>query len=130
MNYNDLIGIPFDEFGDSKNSVNCYNLLRLAFAKHGLLVPETNIAVCASQVASDKEIEDQRMKYWEEIERPVEPCGVLINSSDSRFANHIGTYVGRGKILHITMNTNSIIERMDKYKNRIIGFYKFNPQEE
>lgn len=123
--YNDLIGIPFNEFGDSLQSVNCYNLMRMAFAKHGLIVPKTNIAVCACQQASNKEIQDNILKYWEPIENPTEPCGVLIQSTNPDFANHIGTYIGRGRMLHVSISTNSVIERIDKYSHKILGYYKF-----
>jgi len=124
MNYNDLIGIPFDE--NNINGVNCYELLRRAYAKHGIYIPETNISVCACKQASDKEIQDQILKYWKLIDKPEIPCGVLILSTNPAFANHIGTYIGNNKILHITMNTNSIIERLyPKYKDKIVGFYKF-----
>lgn len=126
MNYNELIGIRFKENGDDLYGINCYNLLRKTFAKHNLFVPETNISVCACQQASNQEIQDNIMQYWEPIDRPIEPCGVLIQSTNPNFANHIGTYIGNNRMLHITMSTNSIIERMiPKYKNKVLGFYKF-----
>jgi cell wall-associated NlpC family hydrolase len=124
ITYNDLIGIPFDE--NNINGVNCYELLRLAFKKHGYNVPATNISVCACKDASNQEIEDHILQYWQAIDKPEIPCGVLILSTNPAFANHIGTYIGNNKILHITKNTNSIIEKMyPKYKHKIIGFYKF-----
>lgn len=126
INYNDLIGIPFKEEGDDCNGTNCYNLLRMAYSLHGIEIPKTNIAVCACKEASNAEIENHISKYWKKIDDPVEPCGVLILSTNPDFAGHIGTYIGNGKMLHITMNTNSIIERIyPKYKNKILGFYKF-----
>ncbi len=126
MNYNNLIGIPFDEFGDSEKGTNCYNLLRSAFKLHGKNVPETNIAVCACQQISNQEIQDGILQYWKEIKIPTEPCGVLILSTNPSFANHIGTYIGNNRMLHITKNTNSIIERIyPKFKNKILGFYEF-----
>lgn len=126
MIYNDLIGIPFKEDGDDITGINCYNLLRKAFALHGINVPPTLISVCACQQTSNKEIEDNILQYWRPIEKPEEPCGILILSTNPEFANHIGTYVGNNRMLHVTKNTNSIIERIyPKYKNKILGFYKF-----
>lgn len=124
MTYNDLIGIPFSAEGDF--GVNCYSLLRMAFKKHGMNVPETNISVCACREASNKEIINNVSKYWLKIEKPKTPCAVVIRSTNPDFANHIGTYVGSGRILHVAQNINSVIERMyPKYKNKVLGFYEF-----
>ena len=124
--YNDLIGIPFDEHGDSKKGTNCYNLLRMAYAKHDIHIPATNISVCACTEVSNREIQDNVVQYWEPILTPGGLCGVLLLSTNPDFANHIGFYVGGNRMLHITKNTNSVIERMyPKYENKIIGFYKF-----
>jgi cell wall-associated NlpC family hydrolase len=124
MIYNDLIGIPFSAEGDV--GINCYNLLRRAFKKHGIKVPETNISVCACREASNKEIANNVSKYWLKIKKPKTPCAVVIRSTNPDFANHIGTYVGSGRILHVAQNINSVIERMyPKYENKILGFYEF-----
>ena len=126
INYNNLIGIPFVGNGDDKTGIDCFNLMRAAFAKHGINVPATNISVCACQEASDKEIYKNLSKSWSKLKHPENPCGVLILSSDPNFANHIGVFIGDNRLLHITKNTNSVIERMyPKYKTRIVGFYKY-----
>ena len=126
MNYNELIGIPFKENGNDSTGIDCFNLMRKAFKEHGINVPSTNISVCACQEASDKEIYSNLANSWEQLKVPENPCGVLISSTNPNFANHIGVFIGDNRILHITFNTNSIIERMfPKYKHRIIGFYKY-----
>lgn len=123
IDYNDLIGIPFSEHGDGITGINCHELMRKGFAKHGIDVPETNLSVCASKVASNREITNKLLEEWKPINRPVVPCGILISSSS---AHHIGVYVGENRILHVSMNTNSTIERLyPKYKNRVLGFYRF-----
>jgi len=129
ISYNELIGIPFDE--NNINGVNCYELLRRAYKLHNTYIPQTNISVCANQSVSDKEIEDNILQYWKPITKPENPCSILILSTNPEFANHIGFYIGSGKMLHITKNTNSIIERIyPKCNNKVLGFYKFigNPK--
>ncbi len=124
MIYSDLIGIPFDEF--NKDGVNCYELVRRAYEKHSITLPDTDLAVCACREVSNSEIQKHTEKYWEVIEKPESPCGVLILSLNPDFANHLGFYIGDGKILHTTKNTGSIIERMyPKYKNKILAFGRF-----
>ena len=124
MDYSDLIGIPFDE--KNINGVNCYELLRRSYKKHGIILPKTNISVLACTSISNQEIQDNIIKHWEPIKIPEYPCGILILSTNPSYANHIGFYVGNGKMLHISINTNSVIERMyPRYRNKILGFYRF-----
>lgn len=126
MIYSDLVGIPFDEYGNSLKGINCFNLMRKALTISGKNVPPTNIAVCASRSASNTEIDNQIIKNWTLIEKPEIGCAILIASTHPGFANHIGTYVGENRILHITINTNSIIERLyPKFNNKIIGFFQY-----
>lgn len=125
MNYRHLIGIPFKEDGDDLKGLNCYNLLRHVFKLHGYNIPKTNIAVCACKDVSNKEIQTHAELYWERIEEPEIPCAVIIKSSNHGFADHIATYISKNKIIHITLNTNSMIESLSNYKGRILGFYKF-----
>ena len=117
IDYNNLIGIPFS--AENKNGINCYELLRKAYKKHGIYIPRTNINVCADVGVSNTEIKNNVFKYWEKIQEPEYPCGVLIQSTNPDFANHIGFYIHKNKILHVTINTNSVIERLyPKYKNK------------
>lgn len=126
MIYSDLVGIPFAENGDSLEKINCFNLMRKALTITGKFVPPTNVAVCANKCAANAEIYNQIVKDWTQIEEPEIGCGILINSINASFANHIGTYVGSNRILHITMNTNSLIERLyPKFKNKILGFFQY-----
>jgi hypothetical protein len=125
MNYRNLLGIPFKEDGDDVYGINCYNLLRHVFKLHGYNVPKTNIAVCACKNISNKEIMTHAELYWEKIAEPIVPCGVLIKSINTDFASHIAAYIAKGKILHVTFTTRSVIEPIENYKERILGFYKF-----
>ena len=128
IDFSDLIGIPFSE--KNINGINCHELMRKAHARFQIDIPVTDIAVCASRSVSNAEIENKIKEQWVTVEKPVIPCGVLIASSNPMFAHHIATYIGNNKILHITKNTNSIIENLfPKYKTRIIGFYRFVSRE-
>lgn len=126
IDFRDLIGIPFKADGNDQYGIDCFNLMRAVHKKYGYNIPGTNIAVCASREVSNKEIQRNIIKDWVQIEKPEVPCGVLIKSSNPDFAHHIGTYIGDNKIIHITFTTNSMIERLyPKYKNRVLGFYKY-----
>ena len=126
IDFRDLIGIPFKADSNNQWGIDCFNLMRAVHKKYGYNIPSTNIAVCASREISNKEIQRKIIEDWQKIEKPQTPCGVLIASSDPRFAHHIATYIGDNRILHITKNTNSMVERLfPKYKTRVLGFYKY-----
>jgi len=126
INFRDLIGIPFKADGNDQYGIDCFNLMRAVHKKYGYNIPGTNIAVCASRKVSNKEIKKNILTDWVKIEKPEIPCGVLISSSNPDFANHIATYIGDNRILHIMFTTNSTVERLfPKYKNRVLGFYKY-----
>jgi len=124
ISYNELIGIPFD--ADNINGKNCYEILRAVYMCNGIYVSDINIAECSCKDFTDKEVDLQVSKYWEKITRPEIICGVLMKSYGQRFANHIGVFIGKNRIIHTKRETGCIIESMlPKYKNKINGFYKF-----
>jgi len=117
---NDLLGIPFDE-----ETNNCYDILREVHRRARIVIPVTNISVCACKEISNKEIERQIDAFWTPIDTPVVPCGVLIRSIDPRFANHVAAYIGLGYIVHVTMDRAVVIDRMSMYESKIIRYYKY-----
>lgn len=120
IDYNDMIGQPFDV---EKN--NCYDVLREVFRRNGVIIPQTNISVCACKQASNQEIERHVWQAWQEIEKPEVPCGIVIKSTHPDFANHIGAYIGDGKFIHVTMNRSVSVDRVVDWKHKIIGYYRY-----
>lgn len=126
IDYSNLIGIPFKFDGDDLNGMDCYNLFRAAYRLHGFDIPKTNISVCACKDASNNEIKDNIIRLYKRINVPEVPCGVLIKSSQTKFADHIGFYIGEDRILHTRVGHYSSIEKIDpRYKTRIMGYYRF-----
>lgn len=120
IDYSDLIGQPFDE---EKN--NCYDILREVFRRNGVIIPQTNISVCSCKEASNEEIQKHVMACWEQIEKLEVPCGILILSTNPNFANHIGAYIGKGRFIHVTINTSVCVDRVSDWKHKIIGYYRY-----
>lgn len=129
--FNDLIGLPFKSSGTGLSGPNpggfdCYGLAREVFGRYGIELPETNISVLVCAQASQQEIEAQKKKYWKRIDRLRVPCAVEIFSSNPGFANHIATYIGKGRIIHITLKTKVVVQRLSTIqKQKIEGFYKY-----
>jgi cell wall-associated NlpC family hydrolase len=125
MIYNDLIGIPFSESGAGPGGYNCYSLMREVYRRHGVVLPATNISVCASRQVSNMEIDRHMAVSWEKIEYPEHPCAVLIQSTNPAFADHVAAYIGRGRILHVTMNRAVGVDRLSEWYHKIRGFYRY-----
>ena len=125
VDFNDIIGKPFHEDGYGPDNYSCYGLAVEVFKRFGIDIPRTNISVCACKQASQKEIRDNLIKYWQWIDRLKVPVGIVIKSTSPEFANHLGVYIGRGRMIHVTQNRNVVIDRISNWKNKIIGYYKY-----
>jgi hypothetical protein len=92
---------------------------------HGYQIPETNLTASACAAVFDQEVEDQIKNAWEKIEKPETLCCLLMRGRDCNFTDHVATYIGHGKILHIRRETNSMIERLYPYRHMVKGIYRF-----
>ena len=125
---NDLIGKSFSDdpvLAYGPDFYSCYGLLVEVFKRYGIEIPKVNIAVLACENASNREIEKRAALEWEEIKEPEVPCGVLIRSSTPGFANHIGIYIGKNRMIHIVLKRNVVVDRLSDWKHKIIGYYKY-----
>ncbi len=131
VDLNDLIGIPFKDGGTGLDGENpggydCYGLAREVFRRYGVELPQINISVLACRAVSQQEIDNNFKKLCERIQVPEAPCLVQILSSDPVYANHLATYIGEGRIIHITMRSRAIIQRLNTiHPKKIEGFYKY-----
>lgn len=131
VDFSDIVGLPFKDGGTGPTGKNpggfdCYGLAVEVFNRYGIQLPTINMSVTACCQASQKEIDSHIARSWIRIGKPITPCGVQIKSSDPKYANHIATYIGYGRIIHVTLNTKVIVQRLaDYHPSRIEGFYKY-----
>jgi cell wall-associated NlpC family hydrolase len=128
--FRDLIGMPFKDGGTGTAGVNpggydCYGLAREVFSRFDVALPAVNMSVTACRQASQQTIDAHIHRLWKQIPVPEVPCGVQIRSSDPGYANHIAVYIGYGKIIHITLKSRVVIQRLADYANKVEGFYKY-----
>jgi len=134
-NLQGLIGIPFKKNGDSTIGINCYNLAKKVFERYNISIPDYALSVRSAihcDLASDtinKEIDAHRAE-WIKIEKPVEPCLVVLKSDidNPDMCTHIGVYIGERKFIHIMKKINSCIQTVDNpiWTMRIDGYYLYN----
>ena len=98
MKYEDLIGTPFIDGGrDKEIGLDCWGLAR--------------------------EMTAEEMD-WERLNAPEEGCLVLLRLSPEVWANHVGICLGGGKFIHAYSATGTCIDRLARWRSRIVGFYK------
>ena len=120
---NHLIGKPFIDGGRGPEGYDCYGVLRAVYSEHGVELPEINVSVYAAKLAQGV-IDLEAASRWEKIDSPEVPCAVLMRGSQG-FADHIGVWIGGGKIIHTQINQGVIVQRRHDLKNRIKGFYRY-----
>jgi cell wall-associated NlpC family hydrolase len=126
----DLIGIPFvDEGRDPATGLDCWGLFVLAQKCLGNIVPDFKVS-CFNTEGITGFFEIAR-ESWTPVEVPV-PGDAVLMTLDPFMPNmiqHFGVYLGRGRFLHTLQKTHSHLSRIDDrfYKNKIRGFYRWNP---
>ena len=126
VNLNDLIGKPFSNDGYGPDSYSCFGLGVEVSRRYGITIERTNISVCACKEVSQKKIQERLALNWQLTDLTENPpIAVLIRSGDARYADHIGVYIGKGRMIHIFKKTNVVVERISNWKHKIIGYYKY-----
>ena len=123
--YRDLLGIPY-EYG----KMDCAILVKEIFKRYGQEIPISDAARTAVesidlQAGKDNFMLDVITSTWTEIDKPVEPC--LVVMSTAGFHLHVGVYVGKNKFIHASkLRGYPTVESLDNklYGNR--KFYTFN----
>lgn len=120
--YDDLIGIPFVDGGrDPESGLDCWGLVKEAFRRQGCEVPDYHIsAIEAADIAGTmKRQEDD----WIRLDEPRVGCLVLLRLTPGLWANHVGIYVGDGRFLHAYLPTGVCVDRLRRWRSRIVGYY-------
>ena len=128
IDLSDYVGIPFQDDGDSRDGINCWNLYRLVLSEQ-----------CKVELPSYAEVYKdakdslgirrgvnaaQASDSW--LERPFTPEPYdLVLLRVCGFPWHVAVYAGDYKMLSARRGSNSCIERIDSliWKNNILGFW-------
>lgn len=123
MKYEDLIGTPFIDGGrDKEIGLDCWGLAREMFRRQGIDVPDYQIsAMRTAEIAREMTAEEMD---WTRLEAPEKGCLVLLRLDPEVWANHVGIYLGGGKFIHAYRATGVCIDRLTRWRSRIVGFYQ------
>ncbi len=120
--YRDLLGKLFVNGGRGPDAYDCYGLAQEVFRRHGIELPDYRVS-CEDASRINATIEQEK-PLWTELDIPVVPCLVVLRFN-SRFYNHVGVYIGKGRFIHTAKKTGVRIDRINDvyWKNRIEGYY-------
>ena len=124
---NRFIGIPFSDNKESFEGANCYGLARLFYKEElGIIINELNVPSAHSNKVFATFLHEIS-KDWEEIEEPEFGCIVAMahDLAHPKIVQHVGIYVGDGKIIHTINKLDSHVSKLEMLKPIIRGFYKW-----
>ena len=119
----DLIGKPFKDGGRGPDSFDCWGLAIEVFRRHGIELPDFEIGCHESELINAEY--HKQVGQWLKVTNPPVPSLVVIRFNEAAFFNHVGSYIGNGRFIHITEKAGANIDRVDHpyWRTNIAGFY-------
>jgi len=115
QDYSSLIGIPYE-------TKNCWDIAVELYEK----VLGVNLKNYYSGPTPDrsttKNLIWSNIGEFEKVSTPM--FGYIILIKLHGVESHIAIYVGIGKMLHTTRGAGSVIDRVERWKSAIVGFYR------
>lgn len=116
MDFSSLIGIPYERCNCWELAVKFY-LLCLNIELHGIYddrhTPDRD---------ATRNLVYSNIGEFDRVEKPQ--FGDIILLKIRNVESHISVYVGEGKMLHTSRTTGSIVERIERWKPLIVGYYR------
>lgn len=128
----DLIGKPFVSGGRGPQGYDCWGLVMEVFRRYGITLRDYRID--ASDTASITAAADMDVLNggdagsWKNVtsyNEPEPPRLVTFQIKEPGKVNHVGAYIGEGRVIHVLERKLVCIERIRKYQNFIEGIYEF-----
>lgn len=125
IKYDDLIGIPFLDGGRTVKGLDCWGLAKLIYQRIGIDVGEYNISSESAHEIS-LTMKEELADKWIPLNRPEKGCLVIIRLQETEWANHCGVVLDNSYFIHAwCCETGVVIDRLRRWKSRIIGYYQF-----
>ena len=111
VSVDDLIGIPFRDGGRGLSGLDCWGLACEVFRRYGIELPDYYIS-CEDASRINSQVESDR-RQWIRCAAPYPVPALVVMRFNSLLCNHVGVYIGGGRMLHTARRTGARIERMD-----------------
>jgi cell wall-associated NlpC family hydrolase len=122
------VGIPFRSNGRTPDGCDCYGLVRLVLRDvYGIAVPELSGDYTDALSLRETKGLFARNRPVLLAERQAEPeAGSVAVINERGYPCHLGIYAGGGYLLHTTLKTGSVAQRLTHpdLAARIEGYYR------
>lgn len=125
------VGIPFRDKGRDRNGVDCWGLVRLVLADHGINLPTYGEISSEELLRVAREVRDGLSSpVWrnvtDEPRRPLDGVVMRNRFGPGEARGHIGIMVSQTEMLHAEAITGTVKAEIHDptIRNRIIGFYR------
>lgn len=116
----DLVGTPFKYGGRGPDFYDCYGLVMELARRNGQTLPDFGFASNKALIAS---MMGATMPQWQSLESQP---GAVVLIRIARFISHVGYQIDDHRMLHTWESSGGVtIGRLDDWKQRIVGFYKY-----
>lgn len=113
-----------DHIGLSYDNYDCFELLRLVYWKlKGVEIPDHPYKNPLDYKHISQVVKDNKPAY-KKIQNPE--LGDIILLRVYGVPSHLGIYIDKNRFLHTQKQTGSIVDRLDKWEKRIVGFYRYD----
>ena len=107
-----------DFVGKTWAELPCWELVVAWYAVQGIALRSyTDYWMCGAP-------SDAGLAEWAPVDEPCEG-DILAMNLTGRAADHVGICLGGGKFLHSTEYAGVCVEQVERYKKRILGFYRY-----
>lgn len=129
VDWNKYVGLPFGDCGRGPR-YDCYGIVWLLHREVlGIEIPSFDDQYFSARDAHLPALILKECKKWEPVEQPRMGDVVVININNQ--PRHVGfvTHPDVGAMIHTLYGCKSIHEQWTRmiWRNRIAGFYRFNP---
>lgn len=124
---NRYIGIPFLDGEASYSGANCYGLVRLFYKDYlGINIPELKVHSDHSNVVWATYLKEIG-EHWHNVDEPelYDVVAMAHNLSHPNIVQHVGMYIGNGKVLHTLNKIGSHISSIEELKPIIKGYHRW-----
>lgn len=122
-----FIGIPFADGKQSFKGANCYGLVWLFYKYHlGINIPELTVqSDHSNRVWATYLREISENWNWVDEPQQFDVVAMAQDISHPRIVQHVGIYIGNGKVLHTLNKIDSHIVSLESIRYSVRGFHRW-----
>ncbi|MFP4017113.1 MAG: C40 family peptidase, partial [Halanaerobiales bacterium] len=123
---NRYIGIPFKHNGRDREGIDCLGLIYLYLNEHGINIPDNDGKKIAEDWYNSEPLRFHKglLNFFKKVENKPQKFDVLLFNINGK-PKHAGVMINSEKFLHSRKNRRSAIHRLDYWRKKLYGIYRY-----